>query len=46
MPIRLIIWLPPGLEAVIGYLYLKGDQDRLDHLLEEILEGSINERKS
>lgn len=35
-----------GLEAVIGYLYLKGDQDRLDHLLEEILEGSINERKS
>lgn len=35
-----------GFEAVIGYLYLKGDQDRLDHLLEEILEDSIDEAKS
>jgi ribonuclease III family protein len=28
-----------GLEAVIGYLYLKGESSRLDLLLAEILEG-------
>lgn len=29
-----------GLEAVIGYLYLKGDTSRLDYLLVRILEES------
>ena len=35
-----------GFEAVIGYLYLKGDKDRLDCLLATVLEENKNVQKA